>query len=209
MPIWCSINGIIINHIHFIIVSLQFFFNTFLISSSSVSILAFLSLHFHSFHFLVVFNLRLPQLYLNSTFFNSVSIPSTNSASYRKDRGFPDGSVVKNTPANVGASRDTGLILGLGWKDLREEEMLTHSSILARNPKDRWAWQTNAHGGHKELDMTEATDHACMCAYKRQEEYNFLEHKSQACLFNLIFQKKMLMEDDIEKHRRKEKNEKY
>ena len=57
--------------------------------------------------------------------------------------------------------------------------------------------------------MTEATDHACMCAYKRQEEYNFLEHKSQACLFNLIFQKKMLMEDDIEKHRRKEKNEKY
>ena len=38
-------------------------------------------------------NLRLPQLYLNSTFFNSVSIPSTNYALYTKDRGFPDGSV--------------------------------------------------------------------------------------------------------------------
>ena len=57
--------------------------------------------------------------------------------------------------------------------------------------------------------MTEATDHACMRAYKRQEKYNFLERESQACLFNMIFQKKMLMEDDIEKHRRKEKNEKY
>ena len=48
-----------------------------------------------------------------------------------------------------------------------------------------------------------------MHAYKRQEKYTFLEHESQACIYNLIFQKKMIMEDDIEKHRRKEKTEKY
>ena len=40
--------------------------------------------------------------------------------------GFPDGSVVKNLPANAG---DAGLILG--QEDPLEKEMATHSSILA------------------------------------------------------------------------------
>ena len=40
--------------------------------------------------------------------------------------GFPRGSVVKNPPANTG---DAGLILGR--EDPPEEEMATHSSILA------------------------------------------------------------------------------
>ena len=40
--------------------------------------------------------------------------------------GFPDGSVVKNPPANAG---DVGL--SLGWEDPLEREMATHSSILA------------------------------------------------------------------------------
>jgi len=39
--------------------------------------------------------------------------------------GFPDGSVVKNLPANAG---DAGLILG--QEDPLEKEMATHSSIL-------------------------------------------------------------------------------
>ena len=39
---------------------------------------------------------------------------------------FPDGAVVKNLPANAG---DVGLIPKLGR--LPEEEMITHSSILA------------------------------------------------------------------------------
>ena len=39
--------------------------------------------------------------------------------------GFPDGSVVKNLPANAG---DAGLILG--QEDHLEKEMATHSSIL-------------------------------------------------------------------------------
>ena len=40
--------------------------------------------------------------------------------------GFPDGSAVKNSPANAG---DLGLIPGL--EDPLEKEMTTHSSILA------------------------------------------------------------------------------
>ena len=39
-----------------------------------------------------------------------------------------------------------------------EEEMATHSSILAQEiPMDRGAWQVIVHGGHTELDMTECT----------------------------------------------------
>ena len=43
--------------------------------------------------------------------------------------GFPSGSVVKNPPANAGDASDAGLILGR--EDHLEEEMATHSSILA------------------------------------------------------------------------------
>ena len=42
--------------------------------------------------------------------------------------GFPGGSVVKNLPANAGDARD---IRSLGQEDPLEEEMATHSSILA------------------------------------------------------------------------------
>ena len=34
----------------------------------------------------------------------------------------------------------------LGWEDLPEEEMATHSSILAQNPMDRGVWQAAVHG---------------------------------------------------------------
>ena len=40
-------------------------------------------------------------------------------------RAFPGDSVVKNSPANAGDKRDTG------QEDPLEEEMATHSSILA------------------------------------------------------------------------------
>ena len=43
--------------------------------------------------------------------------------------GFPDGSVVKNPPANAGDKGDAGLIPELGRPP--QEEMATHSSILA------------------------------------------------------------------------------
>ena len=43
--------------------------------------------------------------------------------------GFPGGTVGKNPPANAGNTRDAGWIPGLGGS--LEEEMATHSSILA------------------------------------------------------------------------------
>ena len=42
--------------------------------------------------------------------------------------GLPGGSVVKNSPANAGDRRDTGLISALGRSP---EKMATHSSVLA------------------------------------------------------------------------------
>ena len=42
---------------------------------------------------------------------------------------FPGGTVVKNVPANAGDTKEVGSFLG--WEDTREEEMATHSSILA------------------------------------------------------------------------------
>ena len=42
---------------------------------------------------------------------------------------FPGGSVVKNPPYNAGDARDTGW--SLGQEDPLEEDMATHSSILA------------------------------------------------------------------------------
>ena len=43
--------------------------------------------------------------------------------------GFPGGTEVKNLPANAGSKKILGLIPGL--EDTLEEEMATHSSILA------------------------------------------------------------------------------
>ena len=52
--------------------------------------------------------------------------------------GFPGGSVVKNLPANAGDTEDVGSIPALGRS--LEEEMATHSSILAwGNSMDRGA----------------------------------------------------------------------
>ena len=41
-------------------------------------------------------------------------------------KAFPDGSVVKNLPAEQGT-----WVRSLGWEDPLESEMATHSSILA------------------------------------------------------------------------------
>ena len=49
--------------------------------------------------------------------------------------GFPSGSVVKNLPA-LQEMQETR-VLSLGWEDSLEEEMATHSSILAW--KSPWA----------------------------------------------------------------------
>ena len=48
---------------------------------------------------------------------------------YKLTQGFSAGSVVKNPPANAGDRGDGGLILDQEYP--LEEEMATHSSILA------------------------------------------------------------------------------
>ena len=50
-------------------------------------------------------------------------------------------------------------VLSLGWEDPLEEEMATHSSILAwKRTMDRGAWWNIVHGV-PELDLTENTHH--------------------------------------------------
>ena len=62
----------------------------------------------------------------------------------------PVAQLVKNLPAMW----ETWL-QSLGWGDPLEEEMATHSSILAwRTPMDRGAWLATVHGV-TESDMTE------------------------------------------------------
>ena len=62
-----------------------------------------------------------------------------------KDLGFQMVIMVKNPPANAG-DRETQ-IRSLGWEDPQEEDMATHSNILAwRNPMDRRAWWAVVHG---------------------------------------------------------------
>ena len=49
-----------------------------------------------------------------------------------RPKGFPGGAVVKNPSVNAGDTRDAGLISGLrGSNGRKEEEMATHSSVLA------------------------------------------------------------------------------
>ena len=46
-------------------------------------------------------------------------------------------------------------VRSLGQEDLLEEEMATHSSILAwKNPTDRGAWWARVHRVAKDLDTT-------------------------------------------------------
>ena len=52
-------------------------------------------------------------------------------------------------------------VSSLGWEDPMEEEMATHSSILAwRLPMDIGVWWVMVHRVTK-VDMTEATEYAC------------------------------------------------
>ena len=66
-------------------------------------------------------------------------------------QGFPDGSVVKNPPANAG---DAGSIPGSGrFPEGGNGYPLQYSCL--ENPMDRGAWRAIVHGVTKEADMTE------------------------------------------------------
>ena len=69
--------------------------------------------------------------------------------------------VVKNPPAQAGDMRDMGSIPGL-----RRSPGGGHGNPLQysclENPMDRGTWWATVQGVRKELDTTEATQHACM-----------------------------------------------
>ena len=88
--------------------------------------------------------------------------------------GLPSGSAVKNLP-----TVQEMWVRSLGWEDPLEEGMATRSSILAwRIPMDRGAWQLQrvCPWGCKELDTTEATEHA-RTMYKAHEGLALLERR--------------------------------
>jgi len=64
--------------------------------------------------------------------------------------GFPDGSELKNPPANAG---DVGLVPGSGRSPGEGNGNPLQYSCLG-NPTDRGAWQATVHGVVKEWGMT-------------------------------------------------------
>ena len=74
----------------------------------------------------------------------------------------PGGSVVKNPPA-MQKTQEMPWDQPLGGEDPWEEDMATHSSILAfENPMDRGTWQATVHRV-TQSDMIEVTENAHQC----------------------------------------------
>ena len=68
--------------------------------------------------------------------------------------GLPDGSGLKNLPANAGDVEDTGLIPGWGRSpEGGNGNLLQYSCLL--NPVDRGAWRTTVHRVTKSQDTAE------------------------------------------------------
>ena len=58
----------------------------------------------------------------------------------------PSAALVGQTVKNLPEKQETG-VRSLGWEDPLEEDMVTHSGILAwRIPMDRGAWWATVHG---------------------------------------------------------------
>ena len=75
-------------------------------------------------------------------------------------------------------------VVSLGQEDPLEEEMATHSNILAwKNTMDRGACWATAGGGHKELDRTEHT-HAHTDIFWMKEKG--AHHKDMICMANSV-----------------------
>ena len=64
--------------------------------------------------------------------------------------GFPDGSVLKNLPANAGAAGDAGSVPGLGRSPGEGNGNPLQYSCW-ENPMDRGAWQVTVHRVSKSL----------------------------------------------------------
>ena len=86
--------------------------------------------------------------------FKVIGWPASSNAFYSIPKGFPGGSVVKNPPANAGATEDSGLIPGLGrFPGEGIGNPLQYSCL--ENPMNRGVWWATAHGISKESDTTE------------------------------------------------------
>ena len=73
-------------------------------------------------------------------------------------RDFPSGAVVRNSPANAGDTRDTGLIPGLGRSlGVGNGNPLQYSCL--EKSKDREAWRAIVQGVTK--SRTQLNTHAC------------------------------------------------
>ena len=66
--------------------------------------------------------------------------------------------MVKNLPADAGNTRDVGLIPGLGRSSGGGNGHPLQYSCLEYS-MDGGAWRATVHGGHKELDTIEVTEH--------------------------------------------------
>ena len=68
-------------------------------------------------------------------------------------QALPWASLVAQIVKNLPAVQETW-VQSLGWEDLLEEGMATHSSILARRiPMDRGAWRATVHRATKSLQL--------------------------------------------------------
>ena len=80
--------------------------------------------------------------------------------------------VLKSPPANVREMRD--MDWSLGQEDLLEEDMATHSNILAwRIPMDRIAWWAIVHRvAQSWTQLKRLSKHSCQCRRHKRHGFN-------------------------------------
>ena len=83
--------------------------------------------------------------------------------------------VVKNLPANIGDTRDLGLIPGSGRSPQVGNGNPLQYSCLLENPMDRGAWQATV---HEAAESTQLSTHACT---------EFLRDSSHSHVWNLKY----------------------
>ena len=95
-------------------------------------------------------------------------------AIYRRERGFPDGTVVNNPPANA---RHAGLIPGLGRSPGGRNGNPLQYSFL-ESPMDRGTWQAAVHG------VTKSRTWLSNCPHIHLSIYLFIFHLPSLLLLN-------------------------
>ena len=119
--------------------------------------------------------------------------------SLKKGRGYPLqyswASLVAQAVNNPPAMWETW-VQSLGWEDPLEEDMATHSSILAwRIPMDREAWQTTVHGVVKSRtllsDLSTYTSYKYLhCPPNKTHSLSKTTNSTQLCnIFNFQHQR--------------------